>query len=98
MTAEKRCWKQLTARLTTLLVVAELLGGCTPKKSTDLPPDPRTWFIEAYDQGNITAKNDGKTYKARCDGHRTGTKPDQWLYDSPPSFPCTMAIEQVGAS
>jgi hypothetical protein len=55
------------------------------------------WFIESYDHGTITAKNDGKTYKATCQGHRI-LGPNQLVYDAAPSFPCHMAIEEVGAS
>jgi hypothetical protein len=84
-------------RLITLLVTAALLAGCAPKKSTELTLDPRMWFIESYDHGMITARNDGKTYKATCEGHRT-LGPDQFVYDPAPSFPCRMAIDEVGAS
>ena len=89
--------KQLITRLIALLVTGGLLGGCAPKKSTDLTPDPRMWFIESYDHGTITAKNDGKTYQATCEGHRM-LGPDQLVHDAAPSFPCHMAIDEVGAS
>jgi hypothetical protein len=89
--------RQLMARLITLLFTAGLLGGCAPKKSNDVTPDPRMWFIESYDHGTITAKIDGKTYKATCEGHRK-LGADQWVYDAAPSFPCHMAIDNVGAS
>lgn len=88
--------RQIT-RLITLLVAAGLLAGCAPKKSTDSSPDPRTWFIESYDHGTITAKNGGKTYKATCEGHRI-LGPDQFASDARPSFPCHMAIDAVGTS
>jgi hypothetical protein len=84
-------------RLTTLLVAAALFGGCARKNSAHSIPDPQMWLIESYDHGTITAKNDGKTYKATCEGHRI-LGPDQLVYDAAPSFPCHMAIAEVGAS
>jgi len=89
--------KRLIAPLVAVLVTVGVLCGCAPKKSTDLAPDPRIWFIESYDHGTITVKNDGKTYKATCEGHRN-LLPDQLVYDAAPSFPCYMAIGEVGAS
>jgi hypothetical protein len=89
--------KWLTARRIAILVAAVLLGGCTAKTSTDLRPDPRIWLIESYDHGTVTAKNDHKTYKATCEGHRQ-LGPDQFVYDTTPSFPCRMAIDAVGTN
>ncbi len=54
------------------------------------------WIIESYDHGTITAKNYGMTYKATCEGHRI-LKPDQFYWEAIPSFPCRMAIDEVGA-
>ena len=59
------------------------------------PYSERLWFVESYDPGTITAKNDHKTYKARCDGHPI---PGPTIWDVAPSFPCRMAIDAVGAS
>jgi hypothetical protein len=42
-------------------------------------------------------ETDEKTYKATCEGHRV-LGPDQFVYDAKPSFPCYMAIGEVGAS
>ena len=80
-----------------ILVIAGVLGGCTSKKPATSTPDPRMWFIESYDHGTITVKNNGKTYHATCQGHRI-LGPDQLVYDAAPSFPCHMAIEAVGLS
>jgi hypothetical protein len=95
MLAATTIGRRQTKRLITLLVAAGLLGGCARKKSADLIPDPRMWLIESYDHGTITANNDGKTYKATCEGHRT-VGPDQFVYDAAPLFPCNMAIDEVG--
>ena len=81
----------------TLLVTVGLLSGCAPKK-TDLTADRRIWLIQAYDHhGTITVANDSKEYKATCEGHRI-VRPDQSVYDVAPSFPCQMAVDEVGAS
>jgi hypothetical protein len=80
-----------------LLVTAGLLGSCATKNSADSIPDSRKWLIESYDHGTITVKNDGKTYKGTCEGHRI-LGPDQLVYDVVPSFPCTMVIDAVGQS
>jgi hypothetical protein len=91
-----RTGKRLIIAFITQLVAAGLLGGCAPKKP-DSARDPQTWFIESYDHGTITARNEGKTYRAACEGHRI-LGPDQLVYDATPSFPCNMAIAEVGAS
>jgi len=82
------------ARIVFVLAAAFCLG-CSKKIAPDSTPDPRAWLIQSYDHGTITATNDGKTYKATCDGHRT-LGPDQFVYDVTPSFPCSMAVEAVG--
>lgn len=97
MLAATTIGKRQTTRLITLLVTVGLLGGCATKKSADSIPDPRKWLIESYDHGTIAVKNDGKSYKATCEGHRI-LGPDQLVYDVVPSFPCTMAIDAVGQS
>jgi len=79
------------------VTAAGLSGGCASKQSPATTPDPKVWLIESYTNGTITARNDGKVYTATCEGHRI-LKADQLVYDSVPSFPCTMAIEGVGTS
>jgi hypothetical protein len=84
------------SKVIALLMIAGLVAGCAPKNSTEATRDPGLWFIESYDVGTITVKYDGKTYKARCDGHRI-LAPDQFVWDAVPSFPCHMAMDEVGA-
>jgi hypothetical protein len=87
----------LIAHRIVILAAVGLSYGCTPKTSSDLTHDPRIWLIESYDHGTVIVRNDHKTYKATCEGHRL-LGPDQLVYDVAPSFPCSMAIDAVGTT
>jgi hypothetical protein len=84
-----------SARRIIFIVALGVLEGCVQKHPSDRNLDSGKWLIQSYDEGIITARINDFTYKARCDGHRA-LKPDQFIWDAAPSFPCFMAIEAVG--
>ncbi len=61
--------------LVSAVVVAGLLAGCSRKPTTD-KTDPRGWFIESYNNGLVTVRHEGDTYKARCDISRSFNNAD----------------------
>ena len=71
--------------LFSILVVAGLLSGCRRDH-------PRNWLIESYEDGRITLKHDGNTYKAKCDGGMSFTPFESFVQNST----CEMAIGLVG--
>jgi hypothetical protein len=74
-TSAKRCPE--TSRMKAFicsLVIAELLGGCSRKPTTDFIPDHRGWFIRSWDHGVFTIHSEGITYEATCDGTSSSDK------------------------
>jgi hypothetical protein len=62
--------------------------------------NPQSWFIESYDNGIITVRHEGKTYKAKCDVSRSFnnapsiTDPNNVVYFKT----CDLAIDLVGTN
>jgi hypothetical protein len=48
------------------LIVVGFAGGCSREPSTKPVAEDRSWFIESWDNGVITARHEGKVYKATC--------------------------------
>jgi hypothetical protein len=48
-------------------IMVLLLAACA-KTSTSGQPDSRDWFMESWSNGTFTIRNEGKTYKAVCEG------------------------------
>jgi hypothetical protein len=60
----------MKTELVCAVIVAGLLAGCSRKSTTD-KPDPQSWLIESYNNGVVTVRHEGNTYKARCDISRS---------------------------
>jgi hypothetical protein len=78
------------------VVVAGLLVGC--RKPTTDTPDPQSWFIESYTDGLVTARHQGKAYKAKCDISRSFNNANSAADPkNVHTFPtCDLVIEFVG--
>ncbi len=45
------------------LAAAAFLSNC----GKTLPPNPRAWFVESYENGVVTVRHNGNLYKAMCE-------------------------------